>query len=52
MRDFFIPLQTEINHIIKYDRNHCKAQFRVCPQDRCKLRAGTFDCYPTRFEVG
>jgi hypothetical protein len=36
----------------QYDRNHCKAQFRVCSQDRCELRAGTFGCFPTYNKVG
>ena len=31
----FVPLwlKTNLDHI-KYDRNHCKAQFRVKPYDR------------------
>ena len=34
------------------DRNQSKAQFRVCPQDRCELRADTLGCYPTYIVEG
>ena len=37
---------------IRHDRNHCKAFFRVWPNDRYVLRADTVDCYPTRFVGG
>lgn len=42
-------LCSRISHkVIQYDRNLCKAQFRVSSQDRFELRADTFGCYPTR----
>ena len=44
---FFIYLCTRNQLNIYHDRNHCKAQFRVCPQDRYMLRADTFGGYPT-----
>ena len=46
-----VPLQQKSINIY-HDWNHCKAQFRVCPQDRYLLRADTLDCYPTCFDDG